>query len=78
MAYEPPRDREIIVTNTGGGDGGAGTVVAVIIGLLAVVFLVWALFFSGWVFNGGGEGGDGDGLDVNVNVNDPTVVVPSG
>ena len=58
------RDREIIVTNQGGGSG-VGMIVAAVILVLAVLFAVW-------YFNNSDSGGAiPEDIDVNINTEDP-------
>lgn len=68
---EPAREREVIVTDGGGGrgGGGAGAVIAAIIGVLVVLFLAWLLFGG---FGGGGDGDTGD----TTNIEAPELEVP--
>lgn len=66
---EPPRDREVIVTDGGRGGGGAGAVIAAIIGVLVVLFLAWMLFGGGF---GGGDADTGD----TTNIEAPELDVP--
>lgn len=40
-------DREVVVER----DSSAGLVIGIVVALL-VLFLIWAIFFSGWVING--------------------------
>ncbi|HEY7582590.1 MAG TPA: hypothetical protein VIB78_03105 [Acidimicrobiia bacterium] len=58
------RDREIIVTNQGGGSG-VGMIVAAVILVLGIIFAIW-------YFNNSGAGGaiPAD-IDVNINTEDP-------
>lgn len=53
------REREVIVTNTGGGSG-AGMILAAVILVLGVIFAIW-------YFNNSGAG-DSIPSEVNVNV----------
>jgi hypothetical protein len=61
---EVSRDREIIVTNQGGGSG-VGMIVAAVILVLAVAFAVW--YFN----NSDGGGAIPEDIDVNINTEDP-------
>lgn len=56
---EVHREREVIVTNSGGGSG-AGMIVAAVILVLGVIFAIW-------YFNNSGAG-DSIPNDINVNV----------
>lgn len=68
---QPEREREVIVTDRGGGMG-TGVVIGVILAVIALVFVGWLVFFSGGedtspidvptevdvnIDNGGAEGG---------------------
>lgn len=46
MAHQH-HDREVVVER----DSSAGLVIGIVVALL-VLFLIWAIFFSGWVING--------------------------
>jgi hypothetical protein len=58
------RDREIIVTNQGGGSG-VGMIVATVLLVLAVIFAIW--------YQSNSDGGSAipEDIDVNVNTEDP-------
>jgi hypothetical protein len=56
-AYREPRDREVIVTE--GGDRGPGAVIATLVGIAALVLIVWLL-----ITNLGGGGGEAPSMDV--------------
>ena len=57
-------DREIIVTNQGGGNG-IGMIVATVILVLGVIFAIW-------YFNNSEAGGAiPEDIDVNINTEDP-------
>jgi len=58
------RDREIIVTNQGGGSG-VGMIVAAVILVLAVAFVIW--YFN----TSDGGGAIPEDIDVNINTEDP-------
>jgi hypothetical protein len=61
---EMSRDREIIVTNQGGGSG-VGMIVAAVILVLAVAFAIW-------YFNNSDAGGAiPEDIEVNINTEDP-------
>jgi hypothetical protein len=71
---QPPpreREREVIVTD-GGRRGGSGAVIAAVLGVLAVILVIWLL--AGGLFIGS-EGGDAtvdvpSEMDVNVDSGD--------
>ncbi|HJU81721.1 MAG TPA: hypothetical protein VJ796_08215 [Acidimicrobiia bacterium] len=58
------RDREIIVTNHGGGRG-VGMIVAAAILVLGIIFAIW--YFN----NSGASGAIPEDIDVNINTEDP-------
>lgn len=58
------RDREIIVTNQGGGSG-VGMIVATVLLVLAVIFAIW------YQSNSDGGAVIPEDIDVNVNTEDP-------
>lgn len=65
---EPERERrDVIITDSGGPT--MGGIIAAIVGVLAVMFVAWLLFFSGDAGDGAGEPVIPD--DVNVDVNAP-------
>ncbi|MGI8517522.1 MAG: hypothetical protein ACR2ME_04135 [Acidimicrobiia bacterium] len=61
---EVHRDREVIVTNTGGGGSGAGMILAAVILVLGVIFAIW-------YFNNSGAG-DSIPSEIDVNVSTAT------
>jgi hypothetical protein len=58
------RDREVIVTNQGGGSG-VGMIVATVLLVLAVIFAIW------YQSNSDGGAVIPEDIDVNVNTEDP-------
>jgi hypothetical protein len=70
-APEVQREREVIVTNTGGQRSGPGTALVVILGLVAVVVIAFIAFT--FLERDGGEPLIPDDIDVNIQVPEPEV-----